>query len=584
MPGLVGHSKSDVFNLQSFNTALDILIYDESYKKDEVYQDANIIASRAHLNIIGEKESPFRSNNCLVWVEGEVYNLEELSIQFDFKYSGFAHALTEAFISNKLAEFCSYVNGYFSAVIYHVPTSEVIIVSDRYGLKPVYIYNKAGALAWASELKCFKYFLKKAPEIDPEVVDIFLELGYITGSRTWFQDVHLADAATLYRYNLRSNTSSVQRYWTWSKIIPQKMDFDEAVDKLHFLLTRSVNEKTNRQENIGLTLSGGTDSRVILSLLESPCSVETLTWGVPDSVDVILAKKVAKKKGCEHSFLKLTNNSWYSERETGVWKTDGMFNLMHMHSSGFHSFIKKICDINLNGFSGDLNVGGGWITKYNSRITQEVARKKLGVGVKFAPFTDSFYDIEHEDPYFLDTRVRRFTNSGSIEHAKLVEQRKPFYDNNIMEFIYGLPDEYRANSRLYNACITRHLPELFKDIHTTHGIVPIGQKNDLLFKIRRKIKNLPIKLKLQTEPVWKYHNYAGWIRDPEFSSYLLKMLNPEKAVYPSFTNRDLLKDFVEPHLSGKQDLSEKVLAALTMELWFRQIFNSESVINSRKHI
>jgi len=50
--------------------------------------------------------------------------------------------------------------------------------------------------------------------------------------------------------------------------------------------------------------------------------------------------------------------------------------------------------------------------------------------------------------------IKRFENTSIINGLHRVEQRKPFYDNKIIDRIYSISDSYKVNYKLYSAMLT----------------------------------------------------------------------------------------------------------------------------------
>ena len=116
------------------------------------------------------------------------------------------------------------------------------------------------------------------------------------------------------------------------------------------------------------------------------------------------------------------------------------------------------------------------------------AIKRFGKHIEFTDLNDSFYDISHQDPYFIDTRVRKFTNMGLIGYSRNSETRRPFIDNDLIDFLYSISDNYRYKSKLFNMTLLYKYPEYYCKIPYQKTGYSIS-KNETIF---RKIKNLII--------------------------------------------------------------------------------------------
>jgi hypothetical protein len=56
---------------------------------------------------------------------------------------------------------------------------------------------------------------------------------------------------------------------------------------------------------------------------------------------------------------------------------------------------------------------------------------------------------------------------------------------------------------------------------------------------------------------------------------LEKILDRKNALYAQFTDKDYVELYLKPHLNGKHNNAQRILSAVTMEIWFQQIFNKK---------
>lgn len=125
--------------------------YSISYIKDNIFSDDSIISSRIHFNIIGENETTFQKLGLYTWIEGEIYNFSEIIELFKYSSRSFAELLIDAYIDSRLENVLSKIDGCFTAILYN--KNELKLISDRYGMKPLYLWNDGYNFAWVSELK-----------------------------------------------------------------------------------------------------------------------------------------------------------------------------------------------------------------------------------------------------------------------------------------------------------------------------------------------------------------------------------------------------------------------------------------------
>ena len=206
MPGVFGFTrKGQSTSIEAVQKVMTLYPY---FKQDELFEDDFVAASRVHLNKIGEKSSPEVSyaeehDGVSIWIEGEAYNLLELSDSFGYDAStGFRMALLKAYENDQLDAFLNQLDGYFCAVIYDRNKSELKLISDRYGMRMLYWYWHKDQFAWASEVKGILALDGIDKTIDPTSFECFMDLGYLLGEHTWFERIKLIKPATVITFDL----------------------------------------------------------------------------------------------------------------------------------------------------------------------------------------------------------------------------------------------------------------------------------------------------------------------------------------------------------------------------------------------
>ena len=580
MPGLIGvTNKNNVITAkQILRARASMKDVQERCKDDILFQDENIIATRTHLNFIGEKTSPIKLGNVFCWVEGEIYNTEEIKSIFDFTTDSFAEILLISYSNNILEKVLGKIDGYFSAVIYDKTELQINLISDRYGLKPLYFYHRNGLFFWSSEVKGFLPLEPFRPEINPEAVNCFMDVGHMIGNLTWLKNVEMLFASAVLTYDInKGRILKKSRYWNWSEIKPEKIEFDDASVTLGKLIKKSVNKRIHPSKKIGVSLSGGLDSRAILSSIDDASNVFTYTFGAKDSLDAEIASMVAQIKKSPHLFIELNENNWLDNRFRGIWRSDGMLHFMHMQGCITHNKIIELCNISLYG----TRVGGGYFLKklknkqLNKRISKSSASLIFGSYIKHDDTDDSFYDVDHIDPYFINNRIRMFTNRGCIAVSEGIEHRNPLLDNDIVEFTFSLPDEYRINTKIYNQSLLYTFPEMYSKIPWEKTGFPISKKITPLTKTFKEIERFSVRIGLQKRR--KMLKNREWINSPAALNFMKKILEPSGAIYPDYVRENILEKYLIPHSNGDKNYSEQIGRAMTMELWFQQVFNRKYI-------
>jgi asparagine synthase (glutamine-hydrolysing) len=584
MPGIYGYIKKTPGESSQLISMTEAMKLYNHFVQDEQYEDNSVAASRVHLGHIGEKSSPYHNGGVRLWVEGEAYNCKEVAKRLRLKQKGVAASLVEAYQTDKLDNYLNLLDGYFCAAIYDAKKKKVLLVSDRYGMRMLYWYCCGKQFVWSSEVKGILALNGIDTTLDPASPQCFLDLGYLMGENTWFQHIKLIKPATVLECDIASQKIEQHRYWKWSEIKPSNLSFDGAVAELGQRFINAVRRRFDPNKKIGISLSGGLDSRAMLAAVDQlypEYQGYSYTFGIAGCDDIRIAQKVVSLTNWRHQIFELHQGTWFQPRLERIWLTDGMLDLMHMHGCEFLDDISQHININLNGFLGDAILGGSYLEKTkekDKRITLEIARKYYGRNVSGRSVKDAFYDVPHIEPLLYMSRGRRFINMGTVNALVKVDQRKPFFDNTIIEFVFALPDEYRLDSKLYSAMLIKFFPKFFNDIPWQKTGCPLAYsnaltktitfKNRIVDRLKREVGRIGIKYK----DLHNYTDYAEWLRQEPAKSFFETTLFSKRAIYPEYIDQETVQNYFKHHLQNKANHHDELCRTLTFELWLQQVF------------
>jgi len=533
----------------------NIISYADFYVKDGLFSDNNVSCTRVHINVIQKKPQPYNDSGVYIWLDGELYNQAELS-PADHGVSD-PELIAKLYRNSKDFSFLKKVDGIYSAVIYDSVKSKVYILSDRYGLRHIYWGFLNNSLVWSSEVKAFLKLRDFSPRINGASIKDFFSAGFLLEDRTWFEGVKLLPSGTVLTYDLRTKEVSTDRYWWWDNIktISGECREDEITEELERLFRNAVGLRCRANEKIGLTLSGGLDSRAILAALPKDASPgAAVTFGKKGCDDIKIASRAAKAKGIKHYIIEMNGKNWFLPRIEGVWWTDGQKNLRDMNGLAGLVKTRGMFEINLDGLAGDALIGGSY---YFSKLWPS-----------------------HE---LWDCRIRRFTVMGQIMREKYLQQRFPFYDNKFLEFALSIPAELKKRSYIYNKMLLRAFPALFRTIPWQTTGFPISYPPSVvryanaLMRIQDKCCNsigLPKFSFYYSGNNHYFMDCRNWLLQEPAKSMVDMLLTGKNTLYGDFINRSDVINNWEAHQKGR-DKSQLICLYATFEIWLRQVFRNE---------
>lgn len=586
MPGIFGVAMKSPDLNQVLTKMSDAMTLYPHFHQDDHFADQRVAGSRVHLGKIGQPRSPYVGDGgSRIWVEGEVYNLPDVLSDFGWTGPGMENKscplwLLHAYQVGELDCFLNRLDGYFCAAIYDPKKKKMLLVSDRHGLRMLYWYHHNGLFAWASEVKGLLAIDSVDRTIDQTSLPCFLDLGYLMGEHTWFEHIRLTKPASIYEYEIESDSITQRYYWTWGDIKPSDLSFDDAVDALYEAFIESVRRRFDPAERIGISLSGGLDSRAIFAAVNEiypDYRGYAYTFGIPGCDDIRIAKQVVDRSDWRHEEFHFSSVNWFEPRKDMIWNTDGMLDMMHMHGGEFLQRVAERVCVNINGYLGDVVTGGGWVGKYPKRVraNNRTLKKAYRNYAHLGDLDDAYFQFDDVEPGLYANRVRRFTNMGSVNGLVMIEQRKPFFANSLISWAYSVPAVYREGNRVYSAMLQRYFPKYFKDIpwqKTGKPACAVGSSsNSLPIRAVKKLSIIAKRYAGITDSKG-YTSYPEWIRDAGVAEELKTLLARSTSQYQKQTQDDWQRSYLEPHLqSTRVDASRQILRAATVELYLRRV-------------
>ena len=236
---------------------------------------------------------------------GELYNYRDLRDQHLKDYSFKTKSDTEVILNlyHKFGKEClPLLNGMFAFAIYDTTTSELFIVRDRLGIKPLYYYQDENYFLFSSEAKSFYKIKNIDLEINFKMIHEFMTFGFIPQPHSIFKKIKKLSPGHF--LTIKGNNLSIQPYWDIHPEEIEHIEYSRAIDELTDLMSACVKDQMVSDVPIGAFLSGGIDSSVItweMNQLVNP--VNTFTIGFEEATnqqDVILSRKLSKDLSTNH--------------------------------------------------------------------------------------------------------------------------------------------------------------------------------------------------------------------------------------------------------------------------------------------
>ncbi len=215
---------------------------------------------------------PMSNQEESIWVvfNGEIYNFPELKRELE----SFGHVFrtkcdTEVIVHGYKQwgdDVLNRLNGMFGLAIWDVRQQRLVIARDPFGIKSIYYRIDSGRVFFGSEIHPVIATATEDPDVDPLSLNLFLRYRYTPSPHTMFKGVKKLAPGTMLTFE--KGTYRLQRWYTYkpTPFSPAK-SIGQAQEELHELYKRSVKRQLLSDVPLGLLLSGGVDSALLLSLM-----------------------------------------------------------------------------------------------------------------------------------------------------------------------------------------------------------------------------------------------------------------------------------------------------------------------------
>ena len=502
-------------------------------------------------------------------------------------------------------EFISKLDGEFAVLVIDPRRRRMLAATDIAGNYPVYWRADAAGLIVATDLAAALAASPEPGRLSLKAVADYLTCGMVLGDKTLARDVHVLQAGERLSYDLDRGHLQVYRYCDPATLFePKGSNKPEYLEAVVASFGRAVSRALGSNGQVGLSLSGGLDSRAILSAAGARASgLGTYTVGVPGCADEVIGGRLARIAGTRHTFFPLDRrylHDFLPNMAEMVSLTGGMYlshGLTEILALGALDQLKV--SILLRGHGGELAKAHlAWPLHtdrhvYSLRSTDELvaylarranyvtprlplerilspdARSLAGSGA-----CDSFREVLRDKTLspadtcsylYLSELHRRFTVPSLDLLRSRVEVRLPFMDREFLRTLLGAPPEWRDST----------------DIHrriTASGIAALGRVRDSNtgapadaspWALRALEKANVVFRRLGVPGFRHYHNFDGWMRTSLLDSVESELMSSTariRSFVPAATTGALLADT----RAGRADHSYLLQVLVILELWQRE--------------
>ncbi len=497
-------------------------------------------------------------------------------------------------LSEEDPSFPKCLNGRFQGLLADKVRGNTMLFNDRYGMHRLYYHESKEAFYFAVEAKAILEVRPELRRADPRALGEFVSCGCVLENRTLFEDVRVLPPGSVwtFRGGLVESKSTYFQPQEWEQ--QEALDVESYYRNLRDTFSRNLPRYLNGRERIGVSLTGGLDTRAVMAWQKfPPGSLPCYTYGEAgrDCQDVVVARRIARECQQSHRVISLGNEfltrfAYYAERS--MYLTDACVDVTRAPDLYFSERARGIAPVRMTGLYGDE------VLRPKRRAFKPVDPAPEPFNPNFLPNVRAARDtygevIKCHPTSFSAFRQAPWHHFGilSLEQTQ-VAVRTPFLDNDFLQTVFRAPQAAMANNDLRVRLIGDGSTALQR-IPTDRGFAGDSGlrgwtlRNFLEFTFKAEyaydygmpqwLAGLdhslsPLKLERLFLGRHKVYHYRVWYRDI-LSNYVKEMLLDSRTLSRPYLERTGVEAIVRGHLKGNRNYTTEIHRLISLELIHR---------------
>lgn len=231
--------------------------------------------------------------------------------------------------------FVEHLRGEFAIALFDAERERLVLVRDRFGVKPLYLAQRGDALYWGSELKAILAHPEVPARLEPRALLHQLMQVMVPGT-TAFEGIEAIRPGHMVVVQRRGDRLEVTRQRYWDARFPTADDHDDQADPAPWVdgvrerLVDAVRVRLEADVPVGCYLSGGIDSCSTLGLATAmqQSHVKAFTIAFEDDAydESSIAATMAERTGADQVVMPLGVEQLYGPYyERTLWHTERTF-------------------------------------------------------------------------------------------------------------------------------------------------------------------------------------------------------------------------------------------------------------------
>ncbi|WP_156840150.1 asparagine synthase (glutamine-hydrolyzing) [Novosphingobium aquimarinum] len=265
------------------------------------------------------------TQDLILTANGEFYDYKRL--RGLLRTDGYAfNTKTDSEIALKLydkhgLDFMPHLRGEFAFTLYDAKQDRLILVRDRFGIRPLFYHLGDEGFFWGSELKAMLAHPAVPREMCPKA-QLHQMMQVQVPGMTLFKGIHALKPGHMLIVTRKGDGFEVEEREYWDAVFPLDGEHDELTDEEHIenvraKLVESITFRLEADVPVACYLSGGIDSCSIIGMAaaiqQSPVKAFTISFDDTRYDEAAIATEMAEKAGADQDILNVKALDLYGQ-------------------------------------------------------------------------------------------------------------------------------------------------------------------------------------------------------------------------------------------------------------------------------
>ncbi|PYJ99559.1 MAG: asparagine synthase (glutamine-hydrolyzing) [Verrucomicrobia bacterium] len=336
------------------------------------WDDATLIHTRLSIiDLSPTGAQPMANEDGTIWTvfNGEIYNHRQLRQDLAARGHRFVSRSDTEVLPHLYEEYgtamVEKLRGMFAVAIYDARRRKLLLLRDRFGIKPLFYSAAASQLMFASEI----HALRQMPGIDEtpdrQAIFDFAALFFVPAPQTLYRGIRALCPGELLEAEWEGERIrlTIRRYHCWRLQPNDGLSLAEATEQADALIGQAVGRQLESDVPLGTLLSGGVDSSLVtLAAQKAAGRVRSFNVRFSDARydETWAAVEAARCVGSDHATLEMDSFRGTWDRITSILLQAGQpyADTSVFAASAVCEFMRQHVKVALSGDGGDEAFGG----------------------------------------------------------------------------------------------------------------------------------------------------------------------------------------------------------------------------------